>query len=107
MKSKRVLALMALLLGIVGGVLLFTGFIDSLPRLLEVRARIAIESILFVGIGFITIVSSLMIWKGQYLAGGLINIVLGIITIYYGKDTEGIIILISGVLGIIAPQVKG
>ena len=69
MKSKNVFALIALILGIVGGVLLLMGLIDALPRLLEGRARIGIESLVFVGIGVITIIASAMIWKGSYFAG--------------------------------------
>jgi hypothetical protein len=47
-----------------------------------------------------------MIWKGSYLAGGIINIILGIVTIIYASDNAGLLILISGVLGVVAPQVK-
>jgi len=106
MKSKHVFALIALLLGIVGGVLLCMGVIDVIPRLLEERAHIGVESLVIVGIGAIAIIASVMIWKGSYFAGGLVNIVLGIIAIFYGKDAEGVMVLISGVLGVIAPQVK-
>jgi len=59
-----------------------------------------------VGIGVVVIIASVMLWSGRYLAGGLINMVLGIITVFYGKDAEGIMVLISGVLGIIAPKIK-
>lgn len=106
MKSKHVFALIALILGIVGGVLLCMGFIDALPRLFEGRARIGVESLVIVGIGAVTIIASVMIWKGSYFAGGLINIVLGVITFFYGKDAEGVMVLISGVLGVIAPKIK-
>jgi hypothetical protein len=47
-----------------------------------------------------------MIWRGSYFAGGVINIVLGVIAIVFGRNSEGVLILISGVLGVIAPQVK-
>lgn len=106
MKSKQVLALIALLLGIVGGVLLVVSFVDTIPRLLEGRGQLEVESLLIVGVGVIAIIASVMIWKGSYFAGGVIDIVLGVIAIFYGRNSEGVLILISGVLGVIAPQVK-
>ena len=106
MKSKHVLALIALVLGIVGSVLLLMSFFNVIPRLLEGRAHLGIDSLVTVGIGVISIIASAMIWKGSYLAGGVINIILGVIAIFYRKDTEGVLILISGVLGVVAPQVK-
>jgi hypothetical protein len=106
MKSKQVLALIALVLGIVGGILLLVSFIDTIPRLLEGRGQLEVESLVIVGIGVIAIVASAMIWKGSYFAGGVINIVLGVIAIFYERNSEGVLILISGVLGVIAPQVK-
>jgi len=106
MRTKHVLALIALILGIVGGVLLCLGVANAMPRVLEGRARLGVESFISVVLGIVVIIASVMIWKGSYLAGGVINIVLGIIAIFYGSNTEGILILISGVLGVVAPQVK-
>jgi hypothetical protein len=106
MKSKQVLALIALILGIVGGVLLLVGFLDTLPRVIEGRTRLSTELLVLIGVGIITIIASVMIWRGSYLAGGAINIILGVIAIYYGRNSEGVLILVSGILGVIAPQIK-
>jgi hypothetical protein len=106
MKSKQVLALIALVLGIVGGVLLLVNFLEAIPRVLEGRGEIGVGPLVTIAIGFIAIVASLMIWKGSYSAGGVINIILGIIAIVYGNRSEGVLILLSGVLGVIAPQIK-
>jgi len=106
MKSKHVFALMALILGIVGGVLLCKGAIDLASKLVEGSRRIGFESPVLVGIGFVAIIASVMLWKGSYLAGGVINMVLGIVAVFYGKDAEGIMVLISGVLGVVAPKMK-
>ena len=106
MKSKQLLALIALILGIVGGVLLLVNFLETIPRILEGRGEIGVESLIIIGIGVIAIIASLMIWKGSYFAGGVINIILGIIAIVYGQRSEGVLILISGVLGVVAPQIK-
>jgi len=106
MKSKDAFALLALILGVVGGLLLVKTAIDAVPRLLEGRGQIDVELIVIVGIGVIAIVVSVMIWRGSYFSGGLANIVLGVLAIFYGRDTAGIIILISGILGVVAPKIK-
>jgi hypothetical protein len=105
MKSKQLIALIAFLLGLVGGVLLLVNFLEAIPRILE-RGDISIGSLITIAIGIIAVIASLMIWKGSYFAGGVINIVLGIIAIVYGNRSEGVLILLSGVLGVIAPQIK-
>lgn len=106
MKSKHAFALIALILGIVGGVLLCKGAIDVVSKLLEGSRRINFESPLLFGIGIIVIIASAMLWTGRYLTGGVINMVLGLITVFYGKDAEGIMVLISGILGFMAPKIK-
>jgi len=106
MKSEHAFALIALILGIVGGVLLCRGAVDVIAKLLEGRGHINVESPVLVGIGVIAIIASAMVWTGRYLAGGVINMVLGIITVFYGKEAEGLMILLSGVLGIVAPKIK-
>ena len=106
MKSEHAFALIALILGVVGGVLLCKGAIDVIAKLLEGSRHINFESPVLVGIGIVAIIASAMLWTGRYLAGGVINIVLGIITVFYGKDAEGIMVLISGVLGVVAPKIK-
>jgi len=105
-KSEHAFALIALVLGIAGGVLLCKGAVDVIARFLEGRGHIGIESPLLIGIGVIAIIASAMVWTGRYLAGGVINMVLGIITVFYGRDAEGLMVLISGVLGIVAPKIK-
>ena len=106
MKTEHAFALIALILGIIGGVLLCKGAIDVIAKLLEGRGHINVESPVLVGIGVIAIIASAMVWTGRYLAGGVINMVLGIITVFYGRDVEGLMVLISGVLGIVAPKIK-
>lgn len=106
MKSEHAFALIALILGIVGGVLLCKGAIDVIAKLFEGSRHIRVESPVLVGIGVIAIIASAMLWTGRYLAGGVINMVLGIITVFYGEDAEGLMVLISGVLGIVAPKIK-
>ncbi len=106
MKSKQLIALIAMLLGLVGGVLLLVNSLETIPRILDGRGEISIESLITIAIGVISIIVSLLIWKGSYFAGGVINIILGIIAIVYGHRSDGVLILLSGVLGVVAPQIK-
>ncbi len=106
MKSEHAFALIAVILGIVGGVLLCRGIIDVASKIFEGNRHINIESPVLIIVGVVAIVSSAMLWTGRYLAGGVINIILGVITVFYGKEAEGIMILISGILGIVAPKIK-
>lgn len=106
MRSKQVLALLALLLAIIGGVLLLANFLDAIPRIREGRGDVGVDSFVIIGVGIIAIVAGVIMWKGSYLAGGVINIILGVIAVFYGRNSEGIVILISGILGVVAPQVK-
>jgi len=57
-------------------------------------------------LGIAIILGSLMIYRGKYGSGGIINIVLGIIVIVlgYGSTTGGILAIISGVLGLVASE---
>ncbi|UCG36901.1 MAG: hypothetical protein JSV64_01090 [Candidatus Bathyarchaeota archaeon] len=105
MRSEHAFALIALILGIVGGVLLCKGAIDIAAKLVEGRGSIDFRSSFLIAIGFLAIVASALIWTGRYVAGGVINLILGLITVFYGKDAEGLLILISGVVGIVAPKI--
>lgn len=106
MKSKHAFALIALLLGIVGGVLLLRGFIDFASRLLEGSRHLGADLLILAAVGVIAIVASVMVWTGRYFAGGLINVICGLVSVLYGRETEGLLILISGILGIVAPRIK-
>jgi len=106
MKSEQAIALVALILGIVGGALLLRDGIHVVSELFEGNRHINFESLLLVGIGVVAIIASAMLWTGRYLAAGVVNMVLGIITVFYGRDAEGLMILISGILGIVAPKIK-
>ncbi|MGD8507192.1 MAG: hypothetical protein PVF15_11100 [Candidatus Bathyarchaeota archaeon] len=107
MKTKDALALVAFILGIIGGALLLRDGINVVTRLIEGSRHANLESLLLLGIGIIAIIASAMLWRGSYMTAGVINMVLGIIALVYGRDAEGLMILISGILGIVAPKIKG
>lgn len=105
MKSEHAFALIALVLGIIGGVLLGKGIIDVVSRLIE-RNVLRVEVLLMPFIGIVAIVASAMIWTGRYLVGGVINMIFGLVAVFYGADAEGLMVLLSGLLGIVAPKIK-
>jgi len=106
LRTEQALALIALILGIIGGVLLIGGGVGILLRLLEGNVTIKAETLLITSIGIVAIVASVIIWTGRYVAGGSINIALGVLMVLYGEVQQGLIILISGILGIIAPKIE-
>jgi len=106
LRAEQILALIALMLGIIGGVLLISGGFRMVLELIGGRVRLEPETFLITGLGALAIVASVIIWTGRYVTGGSINIVLGILMVFYGEVQQGLIILISGVLGIVAPKIN-
>ncbi len=106
MKTEHAFALIALILGIIGGVLLAKGIIDLILQLVEGNASIGVKTLLIPFLGIVAIVASAMIWTGRYLTGGVMNMIFGLIAVFYGADAEGLMVLLSGLLGIVAPKIK-
>lgn len=106
MRVEQSIALIALILGIIGGVLLISGGVGLLLRFLEGNVTVKPETLLITSIGIVAIVASVIIWTGRYVAGGSINIVLGVLMVLYGEAQQGLIILISGILGVVAPRIE-
>jgi len=106
MQTKQAFALTALVLGIIGGVLLVKDGIVVVSRLAERAGTIRSDALLLLGLGVIAIVASVMIWNGQYTVAGLLNMILGITAIFYDGGTGGLMILLSGIFGFIAPKIK-
>lgn len=106
MKTEHAFALIALILGVVGGVLLGKGIIDITSRLIEGTGTVKAEGFLIPILGIVAIVASALIWTGRYLVGGVLNMIFGLIAVVYGADAEGLMVLLSGLLGIVAPKIK-
>ncbi|MFQ5999323.1 MAG: hypothetical protein ACE5J6_00960 [Candidatus Bathyarchaeia archaeon] len=106
MQTKHAFALTALILGIIGGVLLVKDGISVVSRSVERTGTIRTDDLLLLGLGVIAIIASIMVWNGQYTVAGLLNIILGITAIFYEGDTGGLMILLSGIFGFIAPKIK-
>ncbi len=103
MTEKRLLALIAMLIGLIGGLLILVGALD-IGR--QFNLNLAVSAIIAALLGVAIVLGSLMIYRGKYGSGGLVNIVLGIIVIVlgYGSTTGGILAIISGVLGLVASE---
>ena len=106
MKTEHAFALIALILGVIGGVLLGKGIIDVISRLVERNGVVRVDAFLIPFLGIVAIVASAMIWTGRYLVGGVMNMIFGLIAVFYGADAEGLMVLLSGLLGIVAPKIK-
>lgn len=106
MKTEHTFALIALILGVIGGVLLAKGIIDVISRLAEGTGTAKVDALLTPFLGIVAIIASAMIWTGRYLVGGVMNMVFGLIAVFYGADAEGVMVLLSGLLGIVAPKIK-
>jgi hypothetical protein len=106
MRTEHAFALIALILGILGGVLLGKGLINIAARLAEGRGDLSMDALLLPFLGIMAIIGSAMIWTGRYLVGGVMNMIFGLIAVFYGADAEGLMILLSGLLGIVAPKIK-
>jgi len=105
--EKRILALLAMLIGLIGGLLILVGALDGL-RGIDLTGNLTrvVNLVIATVLGIAIILGSLMIYRGKYGSGGIINIVLGIIVIVlgYGSTTGGILAIISGVLGLVASE---
>lgn len=106
MRVEQSLALLALILGIIGGVLLASGSITIVLDLLEGKIVLEPKTLLSTGLGIAAIIASVVIWTGRFVAGGAANIILGTLVIFYGEVQQGVVILVSGILGIVAPKIR-
>lgn len=82
------------------------GGVGILLRLLEGDVSANAVTLLITSIGIVAIAASVVIWTGRYVTGGSINIVLGVLMVLYGEAQQGLIILVSGILGIVAPKIE-
>jgi hypothetical protein len=106
LRVEQSLALLALILGIIGGVLLASGSITIVLDLLEGKIVLESKTLLTTGLGIAAIIASVVIWTGRFVAGGAANIILGTLVIFYGEVQQGLVILVSGILGIVAPKIR-
>jgi len=106
MTEKRILALLAVLIGLIGGLLILVNVLTAAQGgqfNLERAINVAIAALL----GIAILVGSLLIYRGKYSSGGIVNILLGIVTLILGLNfTGGILAIVSGVIGLVASEAR-
>jgi uncharacterized membrane protein len=106
MSEKRDLAIVGLILGLLGGVLVFAGAlrVGANPN---ITLEFLVKSILYIVLGIGAIFASILLYRGSYSTGGILNLILGVIILVYGLDLlGGVLVLISGVVGLLANEAR-
>jgi|GEM_PF-1685868 len=104
MTEKRLLALLAFLIGLVGGLLVLVQALDRL-RPLPSDLVAALNSLVGVILGLAILAASLLIYRGKYSSGGILAILLGIVALILGlSSTGGILAIVGGVVGLVASE---
>jgi len=103
MTEKRVLALLAMLIGLIAGLLILVNALDI------GRGNLDLSRLLNAGVaallGIAILVGSLFIYRGKYSSGGIINILLGIVALILEfSQIGGILAIVSGVVGLVATE---
>lgn len=102
MSQRRLLAVLALLLGLLGALLVLLGLYPRGGRIEDLLAwlgGIAVRAILAVA----AVVGSLLVYGRKYQAGGVVNIVIGIALLLVDAGLAGpLLVVFSGILGLVA-----
>ncbi len=106
MSERRDLAIVALLLGLLGGALVLVGGLGlDLGRFATLTIDVILARIVYVVLGLGLLLGSVMIYRGSYSTGGILNLILGIVALVIGAGTLGAVLgLISGILGLLANE---
>jgi hypothetical protein len=102
MTEKRLLALIALLIGLVGGLLI----INEASRGLSVSdVAVILRQLAFLIIGLAILAVSLLIYRSKYGSGGLLDIILGVVALILQLNQIGAILaIVAGVIGLVASE---
>ena len=104
MTEKRILALLALLIGLIGGLLILVNALSAVQGG-QFNLDRAVNAAIAALVGIAILAGSLVIYRGKYSSGGIVNILLGIVTLILGlNSTGGILAIVSGVIGLVASE---
>ncbi|HII39730.1 MAG TPA: hypothetical protein HA326_00735 [Thermoplasmata archaeon] len=108
MSEKRDLAIVGLLLGLLGGALILVGGLGmDLGHLSTLTLDYILARLVAVVLGVGILVGSVMIYRGSYSTGGMLNLILGIVALIVGAGALGAVLgLVSGVLGLLANETR-
>ncbi len=101
MTERRLLALVALLIGVIGGLLIL---IDALPGFRQISdLGQALSGLVGLILGLAILAASLLIYRSQYSSGGILDLLLGIVVLVLRLNFTGAILaIVAGVIGLIA-----
>jgi len=103
MTEKRLLALIALLIGLVGGLLILNEAVRGFRGVSDLAAILSALVPLVLGIAILA--ASLLIYRSKYGSGGLLDIILGVVALILQLNQIGSILsLDDGVLGLGASE---
>ena len=106
MTEKRILALLALLIGLIGGLLILVNVLN-VAQGGQFNLDRAVNAAIAALLGIAILAGSLLIYRGKYSSGGIVNILLGIVTLILGLNfTGGILAIVSGVIGLVASEAR-
>lgn len=108
MSERRDLALVGLLLGLLGGILiLVSGLGLDLGRFSALTLDYVLARLVDVVLGLGLLLGSVMIYRGSYSSGGILNLILGIVALIVPASTIGAVLgLLSGILGLLANETR-
>ncbi|HYY47695.1 MAG TPA: hypothetical protein VFA17_03335 [Thermoplasmata archaeon] len=105
MTEKRILALLALLIGLIGGLLILSRNLNSV-RLGQSLSSF-LDVLVFLILGLAILLGSVLIYRGNYAAGGIVDILLGAVALVLQADTTGAILaIVAGVIGLVAVETR-
>ena len=103
MTEKRLLALIALLIGLVGGLLILNEAVRGFREVSDLAAILSALVPLVLGIAILA--ASLLIYRSKYGSGGLLDIILGVVALILQLNQIGAILaIVAGVIGLVASE---
>ena len=106
MTEKRLLALIALLVGLIGGLLILADALDAVRRTPTLESVIGVLASGILGVAIL--LASLLIYRGKSVSGGVLNILFGVVAFVLERasTTGAILAIVSGVIGLIASETR-
>jgi len=103
MTEKRLPALIALLIGLVGGLLILNEAVRGFRGVSDLAAILSALVPLVLGIAILA--ASLLIYRSKYGSGGLLDIILGVVALILQLNQIGSILsIVAGVIGLVASE---
>lgn len=101
MMEKRTFALLGFVLGLLSAILIVVGAL-RLGRNQAIDLELVVDRIVEIVLGLVILFGSLLIYRGTTNAGGFVNLLVGIVALFFVGNLEAVLAIISGILGLIA-----